>query len=182
MDAWLRHGRIFRECAEIGRGVEPTPRERTRLLESPEDREDLATEVVGKAIIRFRDEALVGGGWQESRGASITTFFMNRVIREFPNQFRAWQKEGRRWVPWPTVAVPPELWLSDPAEIVAQRDAVLSELRKLPAGQQEIVALHYDGHSNAQIAEMAGRTVKAVERALERWRERQRQQKDEGSR
>jgi hypothetical protein len=180
LDAWLRHGQIFRECAALGRRADPKDWERTRLYESPEDREDLTVAVVGKAIVGFRADALVGGGWQGSKGASITTYFMNWVIREFPNQFRSWQSAEARWRRLPPARVPHELWLSDPAELIAQREVVLSEIRKLSAGQQEIIALHYDGYSNPQIAAVTGKTVKAVERTLERWRERQRHLRTRG--
>lgn len=172
LDAWLRYGRIFSECARIGRGLEVANWARNRLNESREDREDLAVAVVGAAIVRFRANALIGGSWNPLKGASITTYFMNWVIREFPNHFRKWQKDEHRWRVMPD-PVPRELWLSDPAEIAAQRSAVVAELRKLSPAQQEVVALHYDGYTNVQIAEVLGKSAKAVERVLERWREKQ---------
>lgn len=175
LDAWLRHGQIFERCSRLGRGVAPSDWERNRLFESPEDREDLAASVVGVAIMRFRDRALVNGGWQLSKGASVTTYFMNCVIREFPNQFRAWQSREKRWKGSGQAAIPQELWLQDPGEIVAQKAAVVAELRKLGPGQREIVALYYDGYSVAQIAELEQKSTKAVERVLERWRDKQRQ-------
>ncbi|MEV0288910.1 hypothetical protein AB0H36_32730 [Kribbella sp. NPDC050820] len=70
--------------------------------------------------------------------------------------------------------------MTDPAEILAQRDAVIVEFRKLAAGTQDIVALHYDGYSNAEIAEIKAKTVKAIERTLERWRARQRKLRSRG--
>ncbi|MFG1913062.1 sigma factor-like helix-turn-helix DNA-binding protein [Kribbella sp. NPDC048928] len=180
LDGWLRHGRIFHSCAAIGRGLSPTDRERDRLHDSPEDREDLATLVVGCAILRFRQDALIEGGWKRSKGASIATYFMNCVIREFPNHFRAWQREEQRWRP-PPAAVPKEQWLSDPGELAAQRAAVIAALQTLPSSSQAIVALHFDGWSNAQIAEVEGKTTKAVERVLERWRKQQRQLRTKGA-
>lgn len=174
LDVWLQYGQVFSECASVGRPVSPTDRERTCLRRSREDREDIATMVVGLAIVRFRADALLGGGWQSSKGASITTYFMNGVKLEFANEFRKWQGEGRRWAPPSSMMVPLEICQMDPADLLAQRETVVASLRDLSESDRTIIALHYDGWSNAEIAEVVGRTVKAVAGVVRRWREQQR--------
>jgi DNA-directed RNA polymerase specialized sigma24 family protein len=86
---WLRNGRIFRECARMGRPVKQRPI-------GPADIDDLVAETIGRAILSFRDEVLVKRKWEPGRGASIPTFFVGHCLRQFPNVYRSWCKQTDR--------------------------------------------------------------------------------------
>jgi hypothetical protein len=175
LDAWLRHGQIFERCASIGRAINPTSRERDQLAASKEDREELSATVVGFVISNFRHIALAGGGWRPDGGASLSTYFVNRLVREFPNHFRAWQAQNRRWEQSREVTHDRLVELPDPASIAAERDVVLADLVRLRPREREVVALHYDGYSHAEIVELTGAvSEKAVEGVLSRWRKKER--------
>jgi RNA polymerase sigma-70 factor (ECF subfamily) len=71
----------------------------------------------------------------------------------------------------------------DAGERVAQRDAILSVLRRLPALQRAVLVLHYlDGLSVRQVASAIGKSEKATESLLSRGRERFRRDLDEADR
>lgn len=177
LDAWLKSGTIFARCAGIGRAVNPNERERERLIQSREDREDLVSIVVGDALDKFRENALVGGGWDGRRGgATLATYFVGRVVREFPNHFRSWQTSNRSWdTDAEHAAREREAHTDDPAGVLVQRAVVLEALRRLDPREREIVTLHYEGFSHTAIAQFTGAvSAKAVEGVLSRWRKRER--------
>jgi hypothetical protein len=53
--------------------------------------------VVGVTVPSFRQHALVDGGWSVTGGASLPTYFMNAVLRSFPNEYRRWRTEQIKW-------------------------------------------------------------------------------------
>jgi hypothetical protein len=63
------------------------------LARDLDDRQELAMEVVARALVFFREHALVAGKWTPTGGANITTFFAGACIAVFPNVCRAWLKE-----------------------------------------------------------------------------------------
>jgi hypothetical protein len=44
--------------------------------------------IVALALPRFREHALIGGGWRLDGGASLPTYFMGACLYIFPNEFR----------------------------------------------------------------------------------------------
>lgn len=174
VDAWLKYGQIFAECAKINRPVSPTDRERNQLYHDHAEREDLAATIVGFSMGSFREKALVGGGWRPERDASVKTYFVNHLVREFSNYFRAWRRQNKHWGSAQAETHPREPAQTDPLAIAVQKASVRAEFAKLKPREREVVTLHYDGYSNAEIAELTNAvSEKAVEGVLARWRKRE---------
>jgi hypothetical protein len=93
MRAWLRRRQIWGLTAARGRGVACRDAVRDHLARDLDDRQELAMEVVAKALVFFRKHALLAGRWTPDGGANITTFFAGACVAVFPNVFRAWLKE-----------------------------------------------------------------------------------------
>ncbi|MFC0439661.1 sigma-70 family RNA polymerase sigma factor [Kutzneria buriramensis] len=96
IQAWIRRRDIFRLTAKRGRPVTCSDELRERLSRDFDDRQELASMVVARALVHFRDLALVRGGWSPQGGASLTTFFIGACIQVFPNEFRSWVKQYDR--------------------------------------------------------------------------------------
>lgn len=174
VDAWLKYGQIFAECAKINRPVSPTDRERNQLYADHAEREDLAATIVGFSIGSFREEALVGGGWRPEGDASVKTYFVNHLVREFSNYFRAWRRQNKHWGSAQAETHPREPAQTDPLAIAVQKASVRAAFAKLKPREREVVTLHYDGYSNAEIAELTNAvSEKAIEGVLARWRKRE---------
>lgn len=89
---WLVEGRIFAAAAKIGR-----PIAQGDIAEwASDDVRALAHEVVEEAFKLFRTQ-LLSGGYDASCGATLFTYFMNSVIRQFPNVFRRTSNARRSW-------------------------------------------------------------------------------------
>lgn len=176
--AWLRRGVIFKYCAEKGRPLNPTDTDREVLAESFEERLQLALETVAEALTFFRRYVLLGRRWSFDGGASLTTYFVGSCLFAFPNVFRRWQGEQRRWrqatamemLNCPegrTLASQPG---ADPADLVAGRDAVVSELSAMPPETRAAAALVIDGATFAEAADQLGTTERGIEGRLYRYR------------
>lgn len=85
---WLRKGRMQGKCASAGRPC-PTLHDHTRR---PEWAESLATDLVIESIERFRDEVLIPGRWDPTRGASLKSFFVGQMLKRFANVYRRWYR------------------------------------------------------------------------------------------
>ena len=86
MRVWIANGRIFDQCKRKGRGIPGglPPKGEDEIL-------SLAGMVVTVALNAFRDEVLVPGRWDPSRGASLRTFFIGQCVLRFPNEYRRWK-------------------------------------------------------------------------------------------
>jgi DNA-directed RNA polymerase specialized sigma24 family protein len=182
MDAWLRRGFIFGLCARMGRPVRTTDALRHLLAEDAEERAELAAAAVAATIGRFREDALVGGGWSAAGGASLATYFVNAVVREFPNEYRRWMRATERWrrafVAEGSSHDPAANPVTDPAVLASDRLGVLADLRRLKPREQQIVALTIDGYSQVEIVEVLGLgSVREVEGVLYRWRTREKRRR-----
>jgi DNA-directed RNA polymerase specialized sigma24 family protein len=93
MRAWIRRRQIWSLTAARGRAVRCRDAVRDHLARDLDDRQELAMETVAKALVFFREHALIAGKWTPSGGANITTFFAGACIAVFPNVCRAWLKE-----------------------------------------------------------------------------------------
>jgi len=176
--AWLRRGVIFRYCADRGRPLSPTDSDRDVLADSFEERLQLALETAAEALTFFRKYVLLGGRWSYDGGATLTTYFVGACLFAFPNVFRRWQAERRRWgqavavemLNCPdgrTLATRPG---SDPAHIAASRDVVMGELNAMPDETRAAAALILDDLSFAEAGTRLGMTDRAVEGRLYRYR------------
>jgi DNA-directed RNA polymerase specialized sigma24 family protein len=89
--AWQRTGTISQQCQRKERPIGPTPTTWT-----DQDRIDIATDVVVEAIITFRKNALVGGGWTFEGGASLKTFFIGACLQAYPKIYRTWRTKHEK--------------------------------------------------------------------------------------
>jgi DNA-directed RNA polymerase specialized sigma24 family protein len=183
--AWVRRGLMFQYCAERGRPVTLTDEERIYVMSATEnardDRQELAVETVARALEFFHRHVMLKGRWSFEGGATIKTYFVGACVYAFPNVFNRWNGERRRWRPVtdgldPTLAeqrwrpLDPRL-ADDPADIVADRQTVLNELRELPPHVRDAVTPVVLGDRTfADVAEQLGITERAVEGRLYRYR------------
>ncbi|MFH8446366.1 hypothetical protein ACH4D3_34795 [Streptomyces sp. NPDC018026] len=95
--AWLHSGHIFNLVRHSGFGVQPTEVEREELRRDGDLREELANLTVARALPRFRQTALIEGGWTYDGGAGLTSYFMGACLRAFPNEFRLYRTGEDRY-------------------------------------------------------------------------------------
>lgn len=95
---WLYTGEIFTLCAARGRPVRAsrTLQDMETLRADPDEREELICEVVARALHLYRRKALAGAGWRPDGGASLKTFFVGAVLREFAGVYDRWASERAR--------------------------------------------------------------------------------------
>jgi DNA-directed RNA polymerase specialized sigma24 family protein len=176
--AWIRRGLIFKYCADAGRPVQPCDADLETLAESFDDRLGLATMTVAEALTFFRSYVLIGRRWSFDGGAALTTYFIGACRFAFPNVFRRWQGEQRRWrralsaemLHCPEGRPLADQPGTDPADQVAGQDAVIRELHTMPPGTGAAAALVIDGATFAETANQLGITERGVEGRLYRYR------------
>ena len=153
-----------------------------RLPEPPvqltsEDAEDLSASTVADALNRFRDQVLRAGRWIPNGGASLSTYWIGYCILRYPDTYRPWINEQKRWhlalqgVQGDlVVGMAPEN--SDPArqlEVEAEVEEALSSVQV--EATQQILQLKAQGYSHIEIAELLDCTTKSIESRLARhWR------------
>ena len=176
--AWMYSGYVFELTASRGFSLRPSAAELEELHRDPDAREELANMTVALALPRFRERALMGGGWQPDGGAGLPTYFMGACLYVFPNQFRSRRVQTERWrrqnAGDPVLAMADEDPAGDPAVLTVGRLWILGQLGDLDPRTRAIVTLTILGFHQDEIAEMlAEPSVRAVEGVLYRWRTRQ---------
>jgi hypothetical protein len=187
MMAWTRTGEIVKKTAGISR---PLSIPSSGLGWSREDRSELSTETVARAVNFFREKVLRAGTWDHTRGATIKTYFVGACLFQFPNVYQVWQAERRRWNSRPAVSIDdpgaPGLVSQMPSDddtehrVIArdQLQQVMAELADKYPDLHEVVMMQLDGHTDAQAAQRLGMTPRAVEG---RWRRFRRGHRHRGS-
>jgi hypothetical protein len=178
--AWLRRGVIWKYCADRGRPLSPTDADRETLANVFDERLELALETVAAALKFFKNRVLRTGTWAFDGGATLTTYFIGACLLTFPNVFRRWQAAERRWhraLAAETLNCSEgrslaDLPGADPANIVADRAAVMNELDSMPPGIQAAAALVVDGMSFSEAGDVLDTTDRAIEGRLYRYRHR----------
>jgi DNA-directed RNA polymerase specialized sigma24 family protein len=188
ISSWVRRGLIFQYCAERGRPVRISARDREHLCtpgrdnDGADDRRELALETNARALRFFRQHVLLTGAWSVEKGASLSTFYVGACLFAFPNVFQRWAAERARHVPVaPAGMHPPEeqqVWTPygnaidiDPAVSAVSAIAVTSELQAMPERTRKVAELLVnEGASFAEIGEQLGMTDRAVEGLLYRYR------------
>lgn len=172
---WLRTGKIFAACREIGIGLPPPP-PGWADEEYADDREDLVMRTVVRAMNSFRQRALVEGVWRPDGGASLRTFFIGRCKGEFANVYRAWhRKQADR--PADQELTPQAIdRLADPHPGPEAQVMMTSRVReafaKIPNKRTRAAVFFTTlGYSQAEIAEILDCSERAVEGLLRRHRE-----------
>lgn len=172
---WMYSGYIFKLIAGRGFAVHPTAVELEELHRDSEVREDLANMTVALALPRFREHALIGGGWRYEGGAGLPTYFMGSCLYVFPNEFRKRRVQQEKWRRQdgrdPAITMQEADHITDPAVIAAGNIQVRDHLNDIDRRSAAIVALKLDGYSQEETVELlAERSVRAVEGVLYRWR------------
>ena len=197
LNGWLESGAVFEMLTERGIGLAMTEKQSRVLKDDKDEREGIVHEVVAQALVRFRERELVTGRWSAERGASLTTYFMEGAIcNEFPNRFRAWQRDfSRRGEPCEDEVLEPmcsgqqpnasisfpvafDPGLTDPEWMVVSKDGCDAILGKLSPRLARIFQYLADGYSHAEIAELESSTPAAITEAVGRVRRRFREERD----
>lgn len=135
-------------------------------------------EVLARALVFFREHALIAGKWTPTGGANITTFFAGACIAVFPNVCRAWLKEYDMDQDCERLDLGQLDGLLDPRTGVGPEDracqvdlfetalkaAGTDRLRRAPASVV-LTDARYD-----EIAESEGATVEAIKQDIYRFR------------
>lgn len=184
--AWLYSGYVFHLVARHkGFDVRPTEAERQELRRSSDLREELAGLTVARALPRFRQTALIEGGWTYAGGAGLTSYFMGACLGAFPNEFRrhrAGEERYRR-----AVARQQTLQFPDPSAPSAEQEALgtlwvqdlLADIPD-PRTRTAVTALAVAGYTHAEIQELLDApSPRVVEGILYRWRSKMRRSEGE---
>lgn len=169
---WIGTGQIFDECLAIGRGLPPNDAARIVLFHDWDTRFELASDTVLAALPKFR-ERLASGSWDPEQ-ASLATYFVGALILEFPNIYRRWER-GRDLL---EKEAPLDVMLDapsadrGPAARAAARDEAERILWTMPPDLRKIVQLRADGYPLAEAARIIGKSPKAIEHRMARWRTR----------
>ncbi|GAB7038254.1 MULTISPECIES: RNA polymerase sigma factor [Catenuloplanes] len=182
LKGWLYSGEIFGLCAKVRIFLHPTERELARLHHDADAREELAAMTVAVALRKFRNIALVGGGWTADGGACLTTYFMGACKLVFAGELRRVRDQDRRWRQQDACDVRPELAADDPAAIAVGTDLVRYHLDRVDERTAVCVALHIDGYTHEQIAKSLGdgTSPRAVEGVPHRWRTKVKRELEDG--
>jgi hypothetical protein len=169
--AKLNSGAFFQDCADLGRPCGAPPADW-----DAQDKRSLANETVAVALVRFREDGLVSGGWSPDGGASIKSYFIGACILAFPNVFRFWQRERERWnlISAALAGVPlaQQATATDPAALVLIDEQLSLGLRSLDNRTRNVLVLTELGFSQKEIAEVIGTSDRGVEGILYRHRTR----------
>ena len=141
-------------------------------------RPDLNATVAKPGPPRFRDRALIGGGWRPDGGARLSTYFVGACLYEFPNQFRSRRDQAERWRRQdncdPALVRAEADPAGDPAALTAVRLWVQGKLCDLDPRARAVVTLKIEGYRQDEIAKILGEpSARAVEGVLYRWRAQQ---------
>jgi len=167
--SWLHTGKVFTECRHSG------PRRRFR---DNDEVDEITGEIVAEAIAAFREDVLIPGAWDASKGASLRTYFIGNCKLRFANIYRRWVSE--------TEGAPADV---DDGKIRAELEhqrapcvpvEVAAELhRQAPLLQRHTIkrinALGAVGYTKAEIATIDGTTEGAINARLYRARGKEKQ-------
>ncbi len=186
--AWIRCREIYRLTYEIGRPVKCSDELKEHLSRDADDRQELAMEVVARALVHFRERALMQGTWDPAGGASLTTFFVGAAVQVFSNVFTVWSRQyyrGRDQVRIEDVELDDRLD-DDPADRVCMLETFLEALASAGSSKNPerlryaLAARLVQDAQYREIAEDLGATADTIEQVEDaikkqvyRWREKQ---------
>ena len=183
MMAWTRTGEIINKTKEKGRPLSLPP---DGLKWSREDRSELSSETVARALAFFREKVLRAGAWDHNRGATIKTYFVGACLFQFPNVYQLWQTERQRWNRHPIVSADdpdgPDMLYQVPSDddveyrVIArhQLQQVMTELADKYPDLHQVVEMWLEGLTDAQAANRLGITPRTLEGKWRRFRRRYR--------
>ena len=169
-------GRIFAECARLGRPVERQPGDE---VWTEEDRTFLTDSCVDMGILHlFHKYGLKKGRWDPRHGTALTTYGVNACSLCFKSIYQKWWR-GRvleRSFGDLAVDLPPHIQVDrhqpDPAEQAVNRVEAERLLRQFSEPARTALWLRsIENATQAEAASYVGLTEKALERRIGRARE-----------
>jgi DNA-directed RNA polymerase specialized sigma24 family protein len=181
--AWMYSGYIFKLLDKRGFGLHPDDVELEALHHDIDLRQDLAMMTVALALPRFRQQALIEGGWTFEGGASITTYFMGACAYNFPNEFRRWRTSNSRQ----DRAIAKQRNLSietahpSVESTVLGNERVIDHLAAIKDDKTKQALLRtMDGYTQEEIAELLDEaSARAIEGLMYRWRQKAKQKEED---
>lgn len=168
----ITHGTISERCRLLGWPITASGDRLSRLR--GDVLEDLVIDMVAAGLPVFRQWVFKDRSWSSEGGAALTTCFVNACIRQFPTQFRRWDKRQHR-----EVLGGLDLAITSPASSSGPEDQALTqvETRKCldavtDEQTRELLVLAAAGYTRSEAAARVGLTVKAAEGRIARVRKR----------
>ncbi|NYH42065.1 hypothetical protein HNR22_001792 [Micromonospora jinlongensis] len=179
--AFLRTNQLRRVLKRFApeRGVSMLPEDMFLLANSEAARDELALDIISRAVKDFRERAIGQGRWKPwVRGASLRTYFIGACAYEFPRAYKTWSKQHMGQLE--RLAVTEEI---DFDQVGARLTASIADLAVLRVDLQRmintaqpmtklILGMIAAGKTQIQIAAELNLTVKAVEGRLSSFRKR----------
>jgi hypothetical protein len=168
----IREGHIFRECAAKGRPLPASPELLVQMATSLDTAQQLAGTTVAEALPRFRESALVKGGWRADGGTSLRGYFVGACVLAFPNVYRKWLKAFQeREAELQYGLMPDEFRLCgaapDHADSVVLASTLRQSLRTLPPDTAHALErIVVDGVSLREAASESGMSEATLRRRL----------------
>jgi DNA-directed RNA polymerase specialized sigma24 family protein len=172
MMAWTRTGEIIRKLAAAGR---PLRTRETGPGWSFDDRTELSVETVARALVFFREEILRTGKWNPDHGGAIRTYFVGACLHHFPNVYRRWERERRRWESKHIMTMDHpddpdglrQISSDDDLEFKVltkrQLEEILTQLAEKDAVLHSVAELRLRGYSDVEAARELGLSARALE-------------------
>ena len=181
---WILTKELLAKCDEKLNFVPKEEDVRLDLL-TADEAEEIAQDIVVESVLGFREDALVGGKWSPTGGASLKTFFVGRCLIEackvLDHRARA-LKRAARYIQEVEEDDLLELPSRDtPLEAQFELDDELRRVAGLLSDKElEVARLHSEGLSAKEIADKLGMIPRNVNKALERVRAKARKHRNEG--
>lgn len=181
---WILTRELLSKCQEKLRFV-PTEEEVRLDLLTPDETEEIAQDIVVEAVLGFRKDALVGGKWSPTGGASLKTFFVGRCLIEACKALEQRTRELERTTRYIQEVEDAELLELPSRKMSLETQFELDdELRRvaglLSAKELEVTRLHAVGLSTKEIADRLGMLPRNVNKTLERTRTKARKHRNKG--
>lgn len=190
----LRSGKLQRRAqqrfASRGIALYVSGEDMAELHRDPYARDEIVVDLVITTLPKFRQRALVEGGWNPDRpgACSLTTYFIGLCVWEFRRVYLRWRKARRDQAEHEAALLDPEAFFAaQPAlshlsgdELVREIGPVAQFLTRHPAEIRAVVRLRIEGYSDGEIAEMLGITPGAVRTRMYRLRRSIREAVDQG--
>lgn len=163
---WLRTGKMEARCHTANR---PCPVVDVATRE-PEWAESPATDVVIEAIERFRDEVLIPGVWDPTRGTTLKSFFVGQILKRFANVYRRWYHAELEPIRRNAQLDEAEPSQAQTEKTALDRISIEDMLDNITPHARRIVELRAQGRTSEEIAAELDTTIAAVDSCIYRLR------------
>lgn len=181
---WILTKELLAKCREKLDFVPDDEDVRLDLL-TPDEAEEIAQDIVVQSVLEFREDALVGGKWSPTGGASLKTFFVGRCLMEACKVLNRRAKELKKTARYLQEVEEDELLQLPSREMTLETQFELDDELRRVAGllsdkELEVARLRAEGLSAKEIANELGTLPSSVNKALERVRAKARKHRNEG--